>query len=245
MKSLTKILLVAALITSATYTYAKPVKTTNVKAYYDTQDRHLSGFNAVDAEGSFDVYITQGSVESVKVEAPTAAMEYIVTEVVDGTLRIHNKHNHQSNKDWNNNKKVKVYVTVRDIDAIGVSGSGDAFFKDGIHADNLKIRVSGSGDVYGTIETKELTCSISGSGNMKLNGHAENSTVSVSGSGNYKGGDVSTSSTTVQVSGSGNATINASNNITAAVSGSGDVRYKGGAQHVIKSKSGSGDISED
>ena len=245
MKSLTKILLVAALITSAGYTYAKPDKTIKAKAYYDTQDRHLSGFSAVDVEGSFDVYITQGSAESVTVDAPADIMDRVVTEVNGGTLRIKNKHNNGWGGDWSGHKKVTVHVTVRDINAVGITGSGNVYFKDGLRAERLKIRVSGSGDAAGKIEVKNLDCSVSGSGNIKINGHADDSNVSVSGSGDYSGRELPTANTSVQVSGSGNASINASSSITAAVSGSGDVRYTGGEQHVIKSRSGSGDISGD
>lgn len=245
MKSLTKTLLVAALIISAGYTYAKPVKIVKTNAYYDTQDRHLSGFNAVDVEGSFDVYITQGSTESVIVDAPPDIMDHIVTEVTDGTLRIKDKRRNAWGSSWSNHKKVTVRVTVRDVNAIGITGSGDVYFKDGIKAEKLKIKVSGSGDAAGKIEVKTLDCSVSGSGNIKISGHADDSNVSVSGSGDYSGRGLPTTNTTVQVSGSGNASINASSSITASVSGSGDVNYTGGAQHVIKSRSGSGDISGD
>ncbi|MHB8207794.1 head GIN domain-containing protein [Mucilaginibacter sp.] len=244
MKSLTKILLAVALVTSAGYTYAKPHKTIKTKAYYDTQDRHLSGFNAVDVEGSFDVYITQGSTESVTVDAPADIMDHVVTEVHDRSLKIKDKRRNGWSGDWNgNHKKVVVHVTVRDINAIGITGSGDVYFKDGIKAEKLDIEVSGSGDAAGKIEVKTLDCSVSGSGNIKISGHADVSNVSVSGSGDYSGRELPTTNTTVQVSGSGNASINASSSITAAVSGSGDVSYTGGAQHVTKSKSGSGDIS--
>jgi hypothetical protein len=244
MKSLTKILLATTLLTSAGYTYAKPVSTTKVKANYNTQDRHLSGFNGVSVEGSFDVYITQGSTESVIVDAPADIIDHVVTEVRNGSLIIKDKHKNGWGSDWNgNHKKVVVHVTVRDINAIGISGSGNVYFRDGIKAEKLDIEVSGSGDAAGKIEVKTLDCSVSGSGNIKITGHADDSNVSVSGSGNYSGRGLPTTNTTVQVSGSGNASINASSSITAAVSGSGDVSYTGGAQHVIKSKSGSGDIS--
>jgi hypothetical protein len=245
MKSLTKILLAAVLVTGAGYTYAKPIITASAKANNDVQDRHLSGFNAVDAQGSFDVIITQGSSESVKVDAPADVLDRVVTEVEDHTLKIHNKRHSGSDWNWMGHKKIVVYVTIRDVNAVGVSGSGDVSFKDGLHAKSLSISVNGSGDVIGKVETGELACDISGSGNMKLSGRAETSSVQVSGSGDYSGKDVTTSSTSVQVSGSGNASINASSSITAAVSGSGDVRYTGGASHVVKSKSGSGDISGD
>jgi hypothetical protein len=243
MKLLTKILLATTLLTSAGYTYAKRVTTVKAKAHYDTQDRHLSGFHGVSVEGSFDVYITQGSTESVIVDAPADVMEHVVTEVRNGNLIIKDKHKNGWS-DWNgNHKKVVVRVIVRDINAIGISGSGNVYFRDGIKAEKLDIAVSGSGDAAGKIDVKKLDCSVSGSGNIKISGHANDSNVSVSGSGNYSGKDLPTVNTNVEVSGSGNASINANGSIAAAVSGSGDVSYTGAAQHVTKSKSGSGDIS--
>jgi hypothetical protein len=172
-------------------------------------------------------------------------MDRVITEVEGHVLKIHNKRHTGSDWNWMGHKKIVVYVTVRDINSVEISGSGNVSFKDGLHAKSLNISVSGSGDVVGKVETKELACDISGSGNMKLSGHAESSSISVSGSGDYSAREVATASTSVQVSGSGNASINASNSINASVSGSGDVRYTGGAQHVVKSKSGSGDISGD
>jgi hypothetical protein len=247
MRSLSKILLAAALLTGAGSAYASIPHTTFVNADNGNvvQDRHLSGFNAIDAAGSFDVYITQGAAESVKVDAPAEVIDRVITEVDGGTLRIHNKNGSWS---WGNmwgHKKIVVYVVINQVNAIGITGSGDVYFKDGIRSANLRLWVSGSGDVYGKVDAKTLSCDISGSGDMKLSGHAENSSVSVSGSGDYTARDLETVNTSVHVSGSGDASIYVSNNLEAGVSGSGDVSYRGGPKHIMKSKSGSGDISGD
>ena len=246
MKSLSKLLLAVALLSGTGYTYATPASIAKASSKRDTQDRHLSGFHAIDVSGSFDVYITQGSSESVRVEAPSDMMTHIVTEVQDGVLKIHNQHESGWNwGGWGNHKKIAVYVTATSLNQLGVTGSGDAYFKDGLTGNEIKIRVSGSGDVYGKIEVKTLECSISGSGDIKLSGHAESSNVSVSGSGDYEAKGLATVNTAVHVSGSGDAGVNVSTNLQASVSGSGDVSYTGGAKNVAKSKSGSGDIEGD
>lgn len=242
MKVASKFLLAALLLAGAGPALAKaaPVHTSRVA---DIQDRHLTGFHAVDVAGSFDVYITQGGGESVKVEAPADMMQHIKTEVNNGVLKIYNKNDGFHWGDlWGHHPKIRIYVAIKDVDAVEVTGSGDVFFKDGLHANSLHLAVSGSGDMTGRVDVKTLQSNISGSGDMKLNGHAENSNVSVIGSGDYTARDLTTSSTTVSVTGSGDAEINASNTVNASVSGSGDVRYTGGAHNVHKMKSGSGDI---
>ncbi|MFI5160115.1 MAG: head GIN domain-containing protein [Sphingobacteriales bacterium] len=241
MRSFTKLFLAFLLVAGPAYTFSKPAK--NIRFEQKVEDRHLSGFNAIEVGGPYDVRLTQGNTESVKVEAPEELMSHITTEVVDGVLKVYNKHN--DNFHWGDlfhHKKIIVYVAVKDIHSIVVSGSGDVAFKDGIHADKMNLRVSGSGDVDGVLEVKSLEVGISGSGDAKLSGHAQTSAVRVSGSGDYSAHGLITSDTAVHVSGSGDASIYASNKVDASVSGSGDIHYSGSPKNVSKSKSGSGDI---
>lgn len=241
MRSITKLLLAVILVTGLAYTFA-PAK---AFAQQKTEDRHLSGFNGVSLAGSYDVYITQGATESVKVEAPEDVISHIITEVDGGMLKIYNKNN--DNFHWGDlfghHKRIIIYVAAKDLNSVSVSGSGDIFFKGGIHTNALKLRVSGSGDMLGAVEVKTLESSISGSGDMKLSGHAESSSVRVVGSGDFTARNLLTVYTAVHVSGSGDADINASDKIDASVAGSGDIHYTGGPKHVSSSKSGSGDIS--
>ena len=242
MKSITKILLAAALVASTTQTFAKPAPV--VKSYhFDTQDRHLSGFNSVNIAGSFDVYITQGNTESVIVEADDEAIDKIITEVKGGSLKIYTKSTSGFNWSWgNNDKKRIVRVVAKDLNTISLTGSGDVFFKDGFRTQSLAVKLSGSGDITGKIDVKTLESSVVGSGDVTLTGRAETSSVKVSGSGDYTGKDLLTTSTTVRVVGSGDASVNASRSVDASVAGSGDIRYTGTAKQISTSKSGSGDI---
>lgn len=246
MRSLTKLLLAAILLSGTACTYAKSQHTTKTSVS-KIEDRHLSGFNAVNLAGSFDVYITQGSTESVKVEAPDNVINHIITEVNGGVLKIYNKNDNGFH--WGDmfgsHKRIVVYVTAKDLNSISVTGSGDMFFKEGIHTNALKLRVSGSGDLTGKVDVKILESSISGSGDVKLSGRAESSTVSVVGSGDFSARSLITVNTSVHVAGSGDASVNASSKVNASVSGSGDIRYTGGAKIVSSSKSGSGDIERD
>ena len=241
MRSIIKLLLAALLVSGPAFTFAKLHPAARI------EDRHLSGFNAVHLAGSFDVYITQGATESVKVEAPEDVIGHIVTEVEGGVLKIYNKndHFHWGDLFGGGHRKIAIYVSAKDLNSISVTGSGDMFFKEGLHTNSLRLKVSGSGDMVGKINVKTLESSISGSGDMTLSGHAENSTVSVVGSGDYRAHNLVTVNTAVRVAGSGDASINASNKVDASVSGSGDIRYTGGAKIISSSKSGSGDIGRD
>jgi hypothetical protein len=243
MRSFAKILLAVILLIGGSYSFAKPhiaAKTNST----EIADRHLSGFNAINVAGPYDVYIKQGAAESVKVEAPADMIDRILTEVNGGVLKIYSRHNNWNwGFSWGHHRKIVIYVVAKDLNSINISGSGDVSFKDGITANSLKLRITGSGDMTGRVEAKTLESSITGSGDMRLSGHAENSAVSVVGSGDFTGRNLITVNSSVRVSGSGDAYVNASQRVDAAVNGSGDVHYSGTAKNINSKKSGSGDIS--
>lgn len=243
MKSINKFLLLVLIVVGSSYGYSKPAHSVKPNLN-ETVDRHLSGFNAVNVAGPFDVQIKQGNTESVKVEAPADVMDKILTDVNDGVLKIHSKQNSWNwGNWWGNHKKILIYVTIKEINNVNITGSGDVTFKEGLSANSLKLHISGSGDMTGRIDVRLLDSSISGSGDMTLSGKADNSTVSVVGSGDFRAHNLLTVNSTVRLSGSGDATINASEKVDAAVHGSGDIHYTGSAKNITSSKTGSGDIS--
>ncbi len=250
MRQLFRLLLAFILITGSEYAFAKPHASLTEDSL-QTVTRQVSGFNALQISGPFDVYIEQGNTESLTYKAPKEVSSRIITEVDGNTLHIGNKHDNWgwgynswwSDKSWwRHHAKIVVNITVKDLNSIKISGSGGAFFDGGLVTNSLKLLVRGSGDVHGKINVKELESRISGSGNIRLTGSADRSTSNVSGSGNFIAGDLVTSSSSVRVSGSGNAKINANDSVVAGVSGSGDVRYTGDAKSVRSSTSGSGSV---
>jgi hypothetical protein len=225
-------ILIALLLTAGSVTSARANK----------EDRRLSGFHAVNIAGSFDVFIKQGATESVVVDAPSDVIGYVLTEVTNGTLKIYNK----NNTGWKNlfsNKKIVVYITIKTVDGISLTGSGDVSFKEGITANALKLQLTGSGDVSGKVTAKSLETNITGSGDVEVWGRADNSKVSITGSGDYEGTDLATTNASASIGGSGDITLNVNGSLEARVSGSGDIHYRGNPKNVSKTKSGSGSIS--
>lgn len=252
MKSFIKLLLATLLVVGNCYAFAKPHPTLQTDTTFVTVDRHVSDFNSLHISGPFDIYITQGTTESVTLTAPKEILDRIVTEVNSGELRISNKHDNWgwsekswwSDKSWwRHHKKILVHVTVKDLNSIKLSGSGSALFEAGITTNALKLTLRGSGNIVGKVQVKKLESSISGSGGIKLSGTAESSTIGVTGSGSFTAPELITSNSAVHLSGSGGAKINATDKVDAAISGSGGVSYTGTAKIVNAKKSGSGSVN--
>lgn len=218
----------------------------------DTVDRHLSGFDRIKIQGPFKVYITQGDVESVKLLASPEAISRTISTVDGHTLKVRNKYYSWSwgpkrwfrRKDqWNTpREEVTVYITVRDVNSITVSGSGNVIFTDAIATNSLAIRLRGSADLSGNVSTQKLTSRISGSGKIKLAGTATDARIRLSGSANFSAPQLVTETARVHISGSGHASVNASDQVNATLHGSAGLRYTGTAK-ISSSKSGSASIN--
>jgi len=165
----------------------------------------------------------------------------VITEVDDGILRIYMERNKNKIQiDWPNQKKIRAYVSVKDIDYISSSGSGKLHIEGNIKADKLKVDISGSGNLEGAVTTKDFSLGISGSADADISGTAEKSDFHISGSGNIKSYDFSTEYCNASISGSGNVRITVTKELSAHISGSGSVFIKGDGLIRDYSASGSG-----
>ena len=206
----------------------------------DKETRDLKGFTKVNFGVAGDLYINLGSEFKVILEGDKAILDNIITEVTGGKLVI-------KNENWrmrmHTNEKVTVYITMPEINGLGVSGSGKAEIKDAVKAGDLNLSVSGSGKIYtGDISVSRLDCSISGSGDIYPGtGNVVKGDISISGSGNYSGESTKFESVEISVSGSGNCTCNVTESLRASVSGSGNVSYSGNPK-VDARVSGSGKV---
>lgn len=215
------------------------VKSTTVAA---DETRSVSGFSGVSSSGSWNVVITMGNTESLKLEGDAEQIAEIETVVEEGVLKIRNKKRTES---WRNNwkGKVTIYVNAKSLKSITLSGSGDIDVNGVVKSSDVLTNISGSGNISLAVDATTYTATISGSGGIKTSGNADNAKINVSGSGNFKGEGLRTNSTNARVSGSGNISVNADKTLEAAMSGSGNIKYSGAAS-VKSSKSGSGRISK-
>jgi len=205
-----------------------------------TETRQVSGFDRIDLSGSGTVVVTQGAGETLTIETDDNVLEYVLSDVENGTLKLGFK----SGVNIINTTRLVFNVGVDDLTRLDISGSG-SIEVDRLETDHLDIDVSGSGEVQiSELTSGRVKLSISGSGIIDLTGDVPVQDVSVSGSGRHQGSDLCGESVTVIVSGSGGATVCATETLDAEVSGSGSVSYYGDPSSVTRSGSGSGVIND-
>lgn len=187
------------------------------------ETRTVPSFSGIDLAGSPNLYLTQGSPQSVVLEGTPEDLAKIKTEVHDNTLEVGQKND--QGWDWKSMGRVNVYVTVPEINALTVSGSGSIEVENKIKTGDFEVRVSGSGSLQCDMDAGNLDATVSGSGSAKLGGTCKAFRADVGGSGDIKGDDLSIS---------GDADLH--------VAGSGGIRAAGTASTVHAEISGSGRI---
>lgn len=204
------------------------------------QARNVTGFTGVNVSGGIDLYLSSGN-ESVSVSASsTNIRDHMVTEVINGVLRIHLENN------WNpgmGNPKMKAYVSIKNLKYLEASGGGDIYLKDMISTDDLDVRLSGGGNMEGKLNADHLNIKQSGGSNVNLTGNVKDLNVDASGGGNLEGYDLVTDMASINASGGSNAELTVNKELRVKSSGGSDVSYKGRAVVISIKSSGGGSLT--
>jgi hypothetical protein len=204
------------------------------------ETRDVKGFTKISYGISGNLSVRIGPEYSVVLEGEKGDIKEVITDVNDSKLRIRT-----DGWGFNFNEKVNAYVTLPELTALSVSGSGRAEILDPIkEADDFNLNVSGSGKIIAAgLVADALDCNISGSGDIVIGGtgNADKGNIIISGSGSYNGADFEIDHLEVNVSGSGSCLCKAGDALTARISGSGNVTYKG-EPNVDARVSGSGHV---
>ena len=201
------------------------ILSTSIASCQSKETRNVRGFNRIGFGISGDLFIRIGPEFSLVLEGDRDDIEDVVTEVSGDRLTIKKDSWHFSFRD----EKVTVYVTLPELEALGVSGSGNARIMDDLESDELSLGVSGSGKIFTTgLSVDNFECGISGSGDVILgsSGSIDQGEISISGSGGFSGEEIEIDNLEVRISGSGNVTYLGNPRVNAAVSGSGRVRSR-------------------
>ncbi len=145
------------------------------------QTRLLDGFSAVSVSAAIDVVYTQTAEYSVEVETSAELMPRIMTEVRDGVLRIYRENRDRTRRD-RKDKKVVVYVSGPDMNAITVSSASSFTAKGEVKGGELSVEISSGGSVEGGFDCTEAFMELSSGG--YIDGELRCGTVKIdSGSG--------------------------------------------------------------
>ena len=189
-----------------------------------SENRSISNFSNLQLSGSFDVKIKQATTPSLTLVADDNLLQWIETKKEGNNLILKWKDNtniHTSNS-------VKIEISAPTPNEINISGSGNVKSDGQLeNTNNLKLDISGSGNLDLNVKTPSLSVSIAGSGKATLHGETRDLDIAIAGSGDYLGENLKSENATIAITGSGSAKLYASKNLNASITGSGDIWYAG------------------
>lgn len=237
MKYIVCLLLAASIFVSCKYIGGKRVRG---NGNIITSERSLSGFEGVESFGSMDVTLIPSGNTSVKIETDENLQQYIETYVEGHELKIKTRDGYNLRPRGD----IKVTVSGPVFTTIETKGSGSIIGQGTLNnnsANDVKLRVAGSGNIDVDVHAAKIDSEIAGSGNITVEGDSKAFEGSIFGSGNIRAGKLQTEDATVKIAGSGNAEVFATANLDVHVMGSGEVRHRGNAQVNTKIQ-GSGSV---
>ena len=211
--------MVSAVLGSVALCAQSPISDPNVEV------REAKNFHAISLSSAFDVYLTQGNEEKVAVSASEKKyLEFIKVEVNNGILEI----GWDQKGKWNRgNKKLKAYISFKNMDKLKASGACDISIVGVLKANDLLVDLSGASDLKGKMDAKKLSFDMSGASDAKITGTTLNLDVDASGASSFKGFDLATDYCNVRASGASDIKITVNKELSATASGDSDIDYKG------------------
>jgi hypothetical protein len=202
-----------------------------------TQTRPVADFDAVHAGGEFEIFLSQGPTQDIRLEGQENILAELSTQVNHNKLEIKYTRSRVKAR-----KPVRIYLTTPALREVSLSGANTLQGLTPWQVDALELHASGSGNIDMTVTgAQHLASHTSGSARITLSGHADRYEMELSGSGKISAFGLTTKTAEVAVSGSGNCELVVTEQLKTRISGSGKVRYKGNPA-VSTNISGSGSV---
>jgi len=200
-----------------------------------TKDISVQPFDAIKASGLYELVLSQGDKESVKVEADDNLQSLFSVSNNGSTLvvdmpKLKDQNIHYKNKKDDQSLKLKVYVTFKKLKSIDVGVVGNVRSATPMKFDALEIESKNVGNVNLQITADKLNVKNKGVGNLTLSGKATDATITNSGVGQFDGEDLVVQTMDIENSGVGSANVNVEKDLKIKDTFLGKVSNKGNAK---------------
>src|SRR5688572_1157535 len=187
--------------------HAQEKKTLEGNGKLVTKDIPIAPFEALKANGVYELKLSQGNSESVKIEADENIQDLFIVKNEGKTLVIEMKKMDDTKINYKN--KVKVYVNFKNLSSVELKTVGDVNNEGSLSFKDLEMKNKSVGDVNLKLTANKITISNKSVGNFKLSGKADDAVVKSSSVGSLEAGDFIVQTIYIENQGIGNAEVNA------------------------------------
>jgi len=202
-----------------------------------TQERKMATYDKITVTGPFEVQIMDGNATTIQLTADENLLQAIDTYVKSGKLVIRT----HPDFDIKEYTKLLVKVPASYLSRISLTGSGKIYNQNPFDWNNIKLVLTGSGNMDFQVDNHHTEVSLTGSGNITMSGKTDELEISVTGSGNIDAKRLLALYGKVSITGSGDAFVQVSERLNIKIFGSGDVYYYGEPQNLKTKSFGTGE----
>lgn len=166
------------------------------------------------------VFLRQGSSQSIIVEGPDNVIEDLRLNVSNNEWEIETQH-------CGTGGELDFFITLEDIDALEVNGTGKITGENDFFMNNIDLEVNGSGEIDIAVDVQRLNAEISGTGDLELEGVCDDFEIEINGTGELDAFDFECEEIDIEMNGAGDARVRANEFLKVEISGTGTVYYKG------------------
>jgi len=192
-----------------------------------TKEMPVSSFDVLKASGVYELRLSQGATESVKIEADENLQQYFNVHNEGTKLVIEMKE--MKNKNLKLKNKMKVYVNFKNLKEMDLSTVGSVHTDAQLSFTDLSIKNNSVGKVDLDLAANSINLNNNSVGKVKLSGKAQNAVVVNNGVGNFDAGTFVVQTMNIDNSGVGGAEVNAEKTLKVKDSMLGRVKNKGAA----------------
>jgi hypothetical protein len=192
-----------------------------------SRDISIGSFEGLKASGFYELKLSQGDKETVKIEADENLQEYFNVRNEGNTLVIDMKK--LENKNLKSKNKMKVYVSFKNLKSLELNTVGNVASDKQLSFDNLDMNNKSVGNIDLKLTANKFDLKNTSVGNVKLSGKAQNVVVKNTGVGSLQAGNFVVETMNIENTGVGSAEVNAQKNLKVKDSFLGKVKNKGAA----------------
>lgn len=196
----------------------------------NAKQRNLNAsFTAISVSDGIELFLTQGSEESVAVSYSDEKYgERFKTIVEDNVLKIYYDSKGISWSD-NNRRQLKAYVSFKTIEKLMASGGADIKLQASAIVNNLSMKLTSGAGFNGNIIAKEMSVDQNSGSEINLRGKAEKITIDVSSGASFKGYEFAVNNCDAKASSGAGIKISVEKELSAKANSGGGIHYKGTA----------------
>ncbi|MBV6478967.1 MAG: hypothetical protein HGGPFJEG_01727 [Ignavibacteria bacterium] len=204
------------------------------------ETKYVDAFEKIELNGIINLFIQQGDIQKVEIEADKNLIPYIEFKSGNNTLDISTR----DKAEIKSSTKLKAYITLKNIESIELNSTGNLNTIGKLKLKDIEIESNSIGNIIMDIDCNKLTLECNSIGNVTLTGNADIVDIEQNSIGNVKAFDLKADKLEIENNSTGNSEVYADREFSISLNGTGNITYSGNAIVRKLEKNGIGKVEK-